>query len=100
MKLKIKNKKKFVTSTGIILSIILFCLMFFGNKVFSSIDITYKTIIVSVGDTLWSIAKEEQNNNEYYKEKDIRYIIHDLKSINKLQNINLKSNQKLIVPII
>lgn len=99
MKLKIVNLKKFVVSIVTIFAMILSISLFAGNKVLSRINPEYRTIIVSTGDTLWEIAKAEQQENEYYKEKDLRYIINDLKSINNLTNSNLYNNQKLLVRI-
>ena len=99
MKLKIVNLKKFVISILTILAIILGISLFTGNRVLSRANPEYRTIIVSYGDTLWEIAKSEQESNEYYKEKDLRYIIDDLKSINNLTNSNLYNNQKLLVRI-
>ena len=60
----------------------------------------YKTIYVSKGDTLWSIAKSNQDSNEYYKGKDIRYIMNDITQINNIESSNLKIDQKLKVPVI
>lgn len=99
MKLKIVNLKKFIIAVITILAIILSLSLFTGNKVLSRVNPEYRTIIVSSGDTLWEIAKLEQESNEYYKEKDLRYIINDLKSINNLTNSNLFNNQKLLVRI-
>lgn len=99
MKLKIVNLKKFVVSIITILTIVLSISLFTGNKVLSRANPEYRIVIVSQGDTLWEIAKSEQQSNEYYKEKDLRYIINDLKSINNLANSNLYNNQKLLVRI-
>lgn len=99
MKLKIVNLKKFVVSIITILTIVLSISLFTGNKVLSRANPEYRIVIVSQGDTLWEIAKLEQQSNEYYKEKDLRYIINDLKSINNLANSNLYNNQKLLVRI-
>ena len=59
----------------------------------------YKTIYVSKGDTLWSIAKSNQDSNEYYKGKDIRYIMNDITQINNIESSNLKIDQELKVPV-
>lgn len=47
------------------------------------------------GDTLWSIAKQEQESNEYYTNKDIRDIIQDIKITNSIIDSDLKVNQEL-----
>ena len=60
----------------------------------------YKSIYVSEGDTLWNIAKENQITNQYYKDKDVRYIINDLMEINNLSNSNIRINQEILIPIV
>ncbi len=97
---KIKNRKttKFKFSKYKVIRnftvIIILGLIFFSLKS-QAYSKTYKTIIVSQGQTLWDIAKEENKNNEYYQNKDIRYIINDIKNINNLENSTIFINQKL-----
>ena len=98
--MRIKNVKKFVRSILIILGIILALSLIITKASYSHGEKQYKSIYVSEGDTLWNIAKDNQKNNPYYKEKDIRYIINDLISINKLNNSNIIVNQKILIPVI
>lgn len=100
MKLKIINLSKFIRSILIILGIIICISLFINTISFSHADTKYKTIYVSNGDTLWSIAKEEKNTNTYYEDKDIRDIVNSIKQINKLNNCNLSVNQKIVVPYV
>lgn len=100
MSLKITNKKKFIRSILIILGMIIFISLFIGNISFSHGENNYKTIYVANGDTLWSIAKEEQQNNSYYENKTIREVVTNIKTINNLSNSNLSINQKLVIPSI
>lgn len=100
MNLKITNKKKFIRSVLIILGMIIFIILFIGNISFSHGENNYKTIYVAKGDTLWSIAKEEQQNNSYYENKSIREVVSNIKTINNLSNSNLSINQKLVIPSI
>lgn len=100
MNLKIANKKKFVRSILIILGLVMFISLFISNISFSHGENRYKTIYVSNGDTLWSIAKEEQENNSYYENKNVREIVNNIKNINNLNNSTLSTNQKLIIPCI
>ena len=96
--MKIVNMKKFLRMTLIIFVIIVGISLYFSNVSFSKGDITTKTVNVTKGDTLWSIAREEQENNAYYENKDIRDIIYEIKKLNKLDNnSNLKIGQKLII---
>lgn len=100
MNLKITNKKKFIRSILIILGAIMFISLFISNISFSHGENNYKTIYVSNGDTLWSIAKEEQENNACYEDKDIREVVNNIKTVNKLNSSDLSSNQKLVIPCI
>ncbi|MCL2859679.1 MAG: LysM peptidoglycan-binding domain-containing protein [Oscillospiraceae bacterium] len=97
-KIKLVNPKKFVVSISIIIGIII-CALFFINTIsFSHSETTYKSITVISGDTLWSIASSEQQYNSYYANKDIRYIIEDIKDKNDLSNSSLYINEVLQIP--
>ena len=98
MKIKIKDLSKFVR--GIIILLVLFVgfNILISNKSISHAETSYKTIYVTEGDTLWSIAKDELQNNAYYENNDIRDIISNIQSVNKLSNSKLATNQKLIIP--
>lgn len=98
--MKIKNIKKFIRSVVVILGIIFILTLIISKSTLSHKEIEYKTIYVSSGDTLWSIAKSNQTNNEYYKNKDVRYIINDLAEINNLENSNISIGQELLIPSI
>lgn len=98
--MRIANVKKFIRSILIILGVILSLTLFISKTSFSHGETEYKTIYVSEGDTLWNIAKSNQKNNSYYKDKDVRYIINDLIEINNLKNSNINVNQELLIPII
>lgn len=98
MKLKIVNIKKFVTSIMIMLGIITLIYMVFSNKSYSKTEEKYKTEIIVSGDTIWEIAKNEKDTNEYYKNKDIRYIAYDIQNINNLSNSNLIEEQEILIP--
>ena len=43
---------------------------------------------------------DNQDSNEYYKGKDIRYIMNDITQINNIESSNLKIDQELKVPVI
>lgn len=97
--MKIVNIKKFFRSIILLISfIILFTLSISNNISFSKQEISYKEVYTSAGDTLWEIAKEEAKGNEYYSNKDVRYIIKDLKRINNLENSELVIGQKILIP--
>lgn len=100
MKLKIVNFKKFIMSTMILLGMIFFISTLLPKSTYSHGEINYKIRYVTNGETLWSIAKEQLSENEYYSGKDVRDIIEDLKQINNLKNSDLKINQELNIPTI
>ena len=96
--MRIVNKKKFIRMVILIIGIITISLIGFSNISFSKGEIKTKTIYVSTGDTLWTIATEEQENNSYYEDKDIRDIIYEIKKLNNLNNnSNLIAGQKLVI---
>ncbi len=98
--MRIANIKKFIRSILIILGIIFSLTLFINKGTLSHGETAYKTLYVSEGDTLWNIAKSNQRNNQYYKDKDVRYIINDIMKINDLNNSEISINQELLIPII
>jgi hypothetical protein len=82
---------------GIVL-IIFILIIIFAKASYSKQESTYITKYVYSGETLWSIAKYEVENNEYYKNKDIRYVINDIKYVNKLKNSNLSAGMEIKIP--
>ena len=98
--MKIVNFKKFIRSIMIILFIILGLSMICAKASLSYKEIEYTSLYVDYGDTLWSIASRLQKTNNYYKEKDIRYIIYDIKKINNLNSSDVYIAQELKIPTI
>lgn len=98
MKLRIVNKRRFITVLSTLALVIYFVVCSLNNKVSSNEIVTYKTVTVNSGDTLWSIAQNEQIENEYYKNSDIRKIIFDIKELNNLKTSNLTIRQNLKIP--
>ena len=98
--MKIVNSKKFMRSLMLVIGLILlFTISLSNNTSFSKETIEYKEIYTSDGDTLWSLAKEEAKNNDYYLNKDLRFIVKDIKKVNSLNNSELGVGQKLKIPI-
>ena len=75
-----------------------FVLELYFKTSYSNTKTQYKEKYVYSGDTLWSIAYKESSSNDYYRGKDIRFIIKDLKDINHLEDANLNDGQKLLIP--
>lgn len=99
MKMKIVNKKKFVRSMMMLIGlVILIVLGMITTTTYSKTEIGYKEDYILKGDTLWSIAEQEVNQNEYYKNKDIREVMYEIKQLNHITNDNLEIGQKIIIP--
>ncbi len=99
MKIKVVNKKKFIRSLIVVLGLIILALLSI-SKTYSKTEISYKEDYIVKGDTLWSIAEKEVNSNEYYKNKDIRKVMFEIKKVNNLQDGNLTVGQKIMIPSI
>lgn len=97
--MKIVNFKKFIRSVFILFIAILTISLFINKNTLSHTEIQYKTIYVSTGDTLWNIAQNLQNT-EYYQNKDIRAIVHDLMEKNNLSSSSLYIDQELKIPFV
>lgn len=95
--MRIKNKKKFIRGLLLIIAIVS---LFVSKSTLSFSEENnrnYKTIYVSNGETLWKIAENEQKNNSYYKNKDIREIVYSIRNTNKLGNSDLYEGQELLI---
>lgn len=100
--LKIVNRRKFIRSIIILLAMVVIITIFLTRVSLSHNEkehMDYKTILVCQNDTLWDIATKEQKENSYYQNKDVRFIISQLKKLNNLNNSNLSIGQELKVPI-
>ncbi len=97
--MRIKNRKKFIRGLLLIIAIVS---LFISKSTLSFSEQNnenYKTIYVSNGETLWEIAENEQKNNDYYKNKDIREIVYSIKNTNKLGDSNLCEGQELLIMV-
>lgn len=96
--MKIVNKTKFVRTISIL--IILICIVIIYSKsTYSNGEIIYKEDYIYAGDTLWSIAKNEIENNKYFENKDIRNVVDELKSVNNFSSSELYEGQRIKIPI-
>lgn len=97
MKIRIVNKKKFIRAVTVI--VIIISSIFMGlTKAYSSGETKYKQEYIISGDTLWSLAEKEAQENDFYKNKDVRDIIQELKYINHLESNDLKIGQEILIP--
>lgn len=97
--MKIINKKRFIISNLILFSIV-FMMLYVSKEALSTNIVNYTETYIEEGDTLWQIAANQQQNNKYYKNKEIREIVNNLKKVNNLKNSNLSVGQKIIIPTI
>ena len=96
--MKIVNKFKFIRTCSI-LSILLVLFIIFSNHTYSKVEINYRTEYICRGETLWNIASNERENNPYFQNKDIRYVINELQNINNLHSSNLIEGMQIKIPI-
>lgn len=98
-----RNRKSNLNIKSILLIVLVIIAansIFSASKSYSKVEIEYKTEYVSFGDTLWSIAERESENNKYYQERDVREIIYDLKKLNNLSDSNLTEGQEIKIPML
>lgn len=96
---KIVNFKRFVISNMVLFVGLFILISAIVNNTYSYTNPKYKTIYAEEGDTLWNIANVEKGQNEYYRNKDVRDIVINLKKVNNLEVCDLKIGQKLLIPI-
>lgn len=80
------NLKKFIRALVIVIGITILITFLATKSIYSYEKLKTKTIYTNKGDTLWSIAFNEKKNNNYYKDKNIREIVYDIKQINDMQD--------------
>jgi len=97
--MKIVNKKKFIRSLSITIGLVVLLILLLSNISFSHTEATYKKIAINSGDTLWSIARYEKNNNVYFQDREIRDIIDEIKYLNNLNSSSLSVGDELNIPI-
>lgn len=95
--MKIVNKVKFVRTVSVLV-VLVGAFVIFSKNAYSKGEIKYKEDFIYSGDTLWSIAREEINNNRYFNNKDIRDVVLELKDINNLKDSNLLEGEKIRIP--
>ncbi len=88
--MRIVNLPRFIISLTVIVLILSFFTSMLTNKVFSATPITYDEIVVSEGDTLWSIAMSLEGN--------INKNIYEIKKVNGLDNSIIYIGQELLIP--
>lgn len=98
--MRIKNKKKFRRAVLIVVFFTIMGIILLTNQTLSHGEVKTKTIYISAGETLWNIAENELDNNNFYENKSIREVIYNIKNINNLENSYIYEGQELIIPYI
>ena len=88
--MRIKNIKRFILSLTILFVLISFLCSMICSKVFSYTAPKYNEIIVSEGDTLWSLASCLKGN--------INENVYEIKKINNLKDSYIYVGQELLIP--
>ena len=88
--MRIKNIKRFMLSLTILFIIISFLCSMITTKVFSYTAPKYDRIVISEGDTLWSIASNLKGN--------INENIYNIKEINGLKTSYIYVGQEILIP--
>ncbi|MCQ2550914.1 MAG: LysM peptidoglycan-binding domain-containing protein [Clostridia bacterium] len=63
------------------------------NDANSDTQVTYDTVVVAAGDTLWDIAKDYVGSNG-----DIRYAVYEICNANDIQADQVYAGQELLIP--
>ncbi len=93
--MKIVDKEKFIKRIISLIILAIIIILFTTNMSFSFLEKQYTNICVSYGDTLWSIAKEEQQTNKQYENMDVRDIVSSIKQLNNLKTSDITEGQIL-----
>lgn len=88
--MKIVNLPRFIVAITIITCVLSFIVSMITVKVFSASPEVYDNVIVSKGDTIWSIASQIKG--------DINKNVYEIKKINNLKNSIIYVGQELQVP--
>lgn len=88
--MRIVNLPRFIISMIIIVCVISFITSMLTTKVFSATPLQYESVVVSEGETLWSIANNIGGN--------INKNIYEIKKINNLEGSIIYVGQELKIP--
>ena len=98
-KVRIINKKQFIKTSILLFSILLVITVLIANTAYSNSETNYKLAYVIKGETLWQIAQEEIEKNQYFEGKDIRDVIYEIKKVNHMITSNLSEGMQIKIPI-
>ena len=96
-KYQVVSKVRFTIFLGIIVVLLTFVISSIATMTYvegSSPEVSYNTITVESGDTLWSIAEKHAEQGT-----DIRKFIYEIVNINDLDTVILSIGQELTIPV-
>lgn len=86
-------KKNKLVKMVLVFSLLGFMFITFAPRVQGSSKIKYSKIVVSPGDTIWSIATDYIDSNT-----DVRKLVYEIRDINKLSSAIILPGQELLIP--
>lgn len=89
----IKRFRTFMFLSVLTISIVLFLILSSFTKVYSSNNITYDSVYVESGDTLWKIASSYDNHLR------IDEFIYKIEKLNNINNGEIYPGDTLLIPI-
>ncbi len=92
---KIANRRKFITSTALLL-FISFCIFSVPLRLVQANGMQekqYREIVVKPGETIWKIA-ESQN-----QDRDVRETVFEIFETNHLSSHTIRPGQTILVPV-
>lgn len=93
--MRIVNKKKFISSVGMLILFITLIIMMILNFInVPEYEETYQKIIVCEDDTLWDIAEKYKKTSQ-----DIREYIYEIKKLNNMESAAIYEGQELTIII-
>ena len=84
--MRIVNKKRFIISITILIALIITLF----NNCFAVKKVETEDVVISAGDTLWSISCEYKKDGQ-----DVREYIYELRKLNNLENCTIYPGQVL-----
>lgn len=88
---------KFLRSIFLLLVIFFIISLFIGKVIYSHGETKKVEFCVSKNETLWEIAEYQQENNDYYKNKNIPFIMNDIMKLNNMELSMVYEGQVLMI---
>ncbi len=90
---KIRRRKRILT-VSFLVAVLVLCTQFVSLAFANMQERNIATVVVTSGDTIWSIAREYTPEN-----KDVRKLVSKIKSENCIKDGHIYAGQELIIPL-